>query len=151
MVRVVDGNYDTKLTGRAGGVPPPTDVISFFILNAGWWLVAARNIYKVLFYSQGKQYELYARRVYQGELYGFIELEELIFGEKSALVVDPTEEQLKSEFKGVKKVSIPVHAVIRIDEVEKEGTARITSAEGAENITPFPASLYRNNRDPNPS
>lgn len=113
--------------------------------------MAARNIYKVLFYSQGKQYELYARRVSQGEFYGFVELQELIFGEKSALVVDPTEEQLKSEFRGVKKVSIPVHAVIRIDEVEKEGTARITPAEGAENVTPFPPSLYRNNRDPSQS
>lgn len=113
--------------------------------------MAVRNIYKVLFFSQGRQYELYARRVYQGELYGFVELEELVFGEKSALVVDPSEEQLKSEFKGVKKVSIPIHAIIRIDEVEKEGVARITAVPGAENITPFPASLYRNNRDPNQS
>ncbi len=106
-----------------------------------------RHIYKVLFYSQGKQYELYARRVRQADLYGFIEVEQLLFGEKSSVVVDPAEEQLKSEFKGVKKVSIPVHAIIRIDEVEKEGAGRITAAQGAENIMPFPHAVYRNGGD----
>ncbi len=106
-----------------------------------------RHIYKVLFYSQGKQYELYARRVRQSDLYGFIEVEQLVFGEKSSVVVDPAEEQLKSEFKGVKKVSIPVHAIIRIDEVEKEGAGRITSAAVGENIMPFPNAVYRNGGD----
>jgi len=110
-----------------------------------------RHIYKVLFYSQGKQYELYARRVYQGDLYGFIEVEQLLFGEKSALVVDPAEEQLKSEFNGVKKFSIPVHAIIRIDEVEKEGAGRITPAAGGDNIMPFPPAVYRNGGDTNKS
>ena len=107
-----------------------------------------RRIYKVLFYSQGKQYELYARRIRQGDLYGFIEVEQLLFGERTALVVDPAEEQLKSEFHGVKKVLIPVHAIIRIDEVEKEGAGRITAAAGGDNVTPFPPPLYRNNADP---
>jgi hypothetical protein len=110
-----------------------------------------RRVYKVLFYSQGKQYELYARRVYQGELYGFIEVEQLLFGEKSALVVDPAEEQLKAEFNGVKRVSIPVHAIIRIDEVEKEGAGRITPAKGGENVMPFPPPVYRNSGEPNKS
>lgn len=111
-----------------------------------------RRIYKVLFFTQGRQYELYARRVYQGELYGFIEVEQLLFGEKSAVVVDPSEEQLKSEFKGVKKVSIPIHTIMRIDEVEKEGSGRITPVkDGAQNIMPFPASMYRNSGDPNKS
>lgn len=106
-----------------------------------------RHIYKVLFYSQGKHYELYARRVRQADLYGFIEVEQLVFGEKSSLVVDPAEEQLKAEFKGVKKVSIPVHAIIRIDEVEKEGAGRITPAAGGENVMPFPPAAYRNGGD----
>ena len=108
-----------------------------------------RHIYKVLFFSQGKQYELYARRVRQGDLYGFIEVEQLVFGEKSSVVVDPAEEQLKSEFKGVKKVSIPVHAIIRIDEVEKEGAGRITTATGGENVMAFPHAVYHGGGDNN--
>lgn len=108
-----------------------------------------RHIYKVLFFSQGKQYELYARRVRQGDLYGFIEVEQLVFGEKSSVVVDPAEEQLKSEFKGVKKVSIPMHAIIRIDEVEKEGAGRITPAAGGGNVMAFPHAVFHNGGDTN--
>ncbi len=51
-----------------------------------------KSIYRVLFINQGKLYELYARSIYQGELYGFIEVEELIFGERSSVLVNPAEE-----------------------------------------------------------
>jgi hypothetical protein len=111
--------------------------------------MSSKRVYKVLFINQGKQYELYARKVYQGELYGFVEVEQLVFGEKSAVVVDPSEEQLKSEFKGVKRTSIPLHAIIRIDEVEKEGAGRITSVESPGNVTEFPGSVYKGGGDPN--
>ena len=37
-----------------------------------------KSIYRVLFINQGKLYELYARSIYQGELYGFIEVEESV-------------------------------------------------------------------------
>jgi hypothetical protein len=36
--------------------------------------------------------------------------------------------------------AIPMHSVIRIDEVEKEGTAKITDSKGG-NVTPFPLPL----------
>ena len=39
---------------------------------------------------------------------------------KKQVVVDPTEEKLKSEFTGVKRSFIPMQAIIRIDEVEKK-------------------------------
>ena len=79
-----------------------------------------KQIYKVIFYNQGELYEIYARQVSQGNLYGFVEIEQLVFGEKTSLVVDPSEERLKSEFSDVKRTYIPMHAVVRIDEVEKE-------------------------------
>lgn len=94
-------------------------------------------LYKVIFLNQGQVYELYAREIFQSDLHGFIEIEELIFGERSQMLVDPAEEKLKSEFQGVKRSYIPMHAVIRIDEVEKEGMAKISSVEGT-NVTPFP-------------
>ena len=82
------------------------------------------QIYKVIFINQGKVFELYARNVYQGNLYGFIEVEELLFGEKSTLVVDPTEDRLKTEFADVKRTFLPMHSIIRIDEVNKEGISK---------------------------
>ena len=51
--------------------------------------------------------------------------------------IDPSEEKLRTEFEGVQRSFIPMHAVIRIDEVEKEGVAKITSTDGG-TVTAFP-------------
>lgn len=99
-------------------------------------------IYRIFFSSQGKGYEIYARKVCQGEMYGFVEISEIVFGEKSTIVVDPNEDALKQEFASVKRLLIPYHSVSRIDEVEKEGQAKIfalsASPQGGETILPLP-------------
>jgi len=103
--------------------------------------MAKRLLYKVIFVNQGKVYEIYARSVGQGSLFGFVEVEELVFGERTTVVVDPAEERLKSEFETVKRTYIPMHAVIRIDEVEKQGLSKISAIDGS-NVSPFPMPLY---------
>jgi hypothetical protein len=70
-------------------------------------------------------------------MYGFIELEEFVFGERSQMIVDPSEEKLKTEFADVKRSFIPMHAISRIDEVEKEGVGKITEGGGS-NVTHLP-------------
>jgi hypothetical protein len=98
-----------------------------------------KSTYRISFHNQGKVYEIYARKVSQGGLLGFVEVEDIVFGEKTTLVVDPSEEHLKSEFQGVRRTYIPMHAVIRVDEVEKTGPSKITEASGrGEKVTPFP-------------
>jgi len=89
-----------------------------------------KRVYRIFFTSQGKAYEIYARKVSQGELYGFVEVEAIVFGERSSIVVDPSEESLKNEFNGVKRLFIPFHAINRIDEVEKEGTGKVLTLAG---------------------
>ena len=97
------------------------------------------NLYKVIFLNQGKVYEIFARSISQGSLFGFVEIEKLVFGENTSLVVDPSEENLKSEFQNVIRFYIPMHSVIRIDEVNKQGTAKITDVkESAGKVMPFP-------------
>ena len=54
-----------------------------------------------LFMNQGKIYEIYARSISHGDLFGFIEVDKLVFGERTSVVVDPSEERIKSEFEGV--------------------------------------------------
>ena len=99
----------------------------------------AKPIYKVIFQSQGSIYELYARTVGQGSLFAFVEVEDILFGNRGGVLVDPSEEKLKSEFAGVKRTYIPLHAVVRIDEVEKEGVNKIVPAASPQgNVTPFP-------------
>ena len=101
----------------------------------------AQPIYKVIFQNQNKVYEVYARQIFQSDMWGFIEIEEFIFGERSKILVDPSQEKLKNEFGGVNRSYIPMHSIIRIDEVEKEGAAKISdSAGGDTNISAFPMS-----------
>ncbi|MFO7304884.1 MAG: DUF1820 family protein [Gammaproteobacteria bacterium] len=99
--------------------------------------MAASHIFKVVFVNQGKVYEIYARKVHHGSLFGFLEVEELVFGERTAVVVDPTEEKIRAEFEGVKRTYLPIHSVLRVDEVRKQGVSKISNFEGS-NIAPFP-------------
>ena len=109
--------------------------------------MAASHIFRIVFVNQGKVYEIYARKVSHGDLFGFIEVEELVFGERSSVVLDPAEERIKSEFAGVKRSFLPLHSVIRIDEVRKHGVSKISALEGG-NVAQFPVSLYPAGSDP---
>lgn len=103
--------------------------------------MAVSHIFKVMFVNQGKVYEIYARKVSHGGLFGFVEVEELVFGERSSVVVDPSEERIKTEFAGVRRTYLPLHSIVRIDEVRKQGVSKISALEGA-NVTQFPVPLY---------
>jgi hypothetical protein len=104
--------------------------------------MAASHIFRIMFVNQGKVYEIYARQVSHGDLFGFIEVEELLFGERSSVVLDPGEERIKGEFEGVKRTFLPMHSVLRIDEVKKQGTSKVTAVEGGTNVAQFPMPLY---------
>ncbi len=94
------------------------------------------RLYRVSFVNQDKVYEVYVRHVYQSDMWGFIQLEEFVFGNRSDLLVDPSEDKLKQEFADVNTCYVPMQAIIRIDEVKREGVAKISDAKG--NITAFP-------------
>src|SRR6188508_148846 len=104
--------------------------------------MASSHIFKIMFVNQGKVYEVYARKVSQGRLFGFIEVEELVFGERTTVVLDPSEERIKSEFTGVKCTMLPMHSILRIDEVKKQGVSKVSDFEGS-NVAQFPMSLYQ--------
>jgi hypothetical protein len=99
--------------------------------------MAADPIYRITFFNQGQVYEIYAKHVFQSDLWGFLEVEEFLFGERSQMIVDPAEEKLKNEFSAIKRSFIPIQSIVRIDEVEKEGAGKITEADGG-NVRPFP-------------
>ena len=99
-----------------------------------------KHLYKVVFMSQGQVYEIYARKVDHGAMFGFVEVEELVFGERTTVVVDPSEEKIKSEFEHVKRTYLPMHSIIRIDEVDKQGAAKISKIDG--NVAQFPMPIY---------
>ena len=90
-----------------------------------------KKIYKIIFIQLGEIYEIFAKQIFQSDMYGFIEIEEYIFDQNSQIVVDPSEEKLKNEFKGVQRSYIPMNCIMRIDEVDKKGTSKITSNDAA--------------------
>ena len=61
------------------------------------------HTYKVLFHNQGQIFEVYAKNIYQSDLYGFVEVEDYVFGNHSQMLIDPAEDKLRSEFEGVQR------------------------------------------------
>jgi hypothetical protein len=104
----------------------------------------SKTVYKVVFVNEGKVYEIFARSVGPSNVIGFVEVEGLLFGERSSVLVDPTEDKLRSEFAGVERTLIPMHSVVRIDQVAKRGTAKITALAGgsSEKVRTPPSPLF---------
>lgn len=98
-----------------------------------------RILYKVTFLNAGKIYELYARRVSSGQLWGFTEVADLVFDVNDGVVIDPTEERLRDEFGHTRVLHLPIQSIIRVEEVDRKAPAAIRDAASGERVvTPFP-------------
>ena len=95
-------------------------------------------MYKIIFLNHGKVYELFSRGVSSSGLWGFVEVSELVFSEDSGLVVDPTEEKMRTEFEDVNVLHLPIQSVLRVEEVARRGQCQIRDRAKDENVTPFP-------------
>ncbi len=97
------------------------------------------QIFRILFHNNGRLYQLHARQMSQSDIYGFVEIRDLLFGEHTALIIDPAEEKLKAEFEDVERILLPMHAIVRIDQVATQGQNKILDIDGiGSNVTPFP-------------
>ncbi|MEC7911961.1 uncharacterized protein METZ01_LOCUS88702 [marine metagenome] len=103
-----------------------------------------KKTYKIIFIQLGEIYEIFAKQIYQSEMYGFIEVEEYIFNNNKQLVVDPSSEKLQNEFKSVERSYIPINSIIRIDEVVEMGEAKIK--ENKSQVSPFPMNIQPVNK-----
>ncbi|MCU7554821.1 DUF1820 family protein [Alteromonas sp. ASW11-19] len=97
-------------------------------------------IYRVQFVSNGERYELYVRELSQGSLFGFIEIGDFVWDTHTSVVVDPSHEKLKDEFADVTSTYVPMHNVLRIDAVKRQGTAKISQV--SDKVTAFPNPIY---------
>ncbi|WP_123713853.1 DUF1820 family protein [Sinobacterium caligoides] len=97
--------------------------------------MASSPVYKVVFLNHEQIIELYARAIFQSDLYGFVEVEEFIFEPGG----DQEGDKLRDDFAGVKRSYLPMHNIIRIDEVEKEGVSKVSDATAQHSkVMPFP-------------
>lgn len=105
------------------------------------------TLYKISFHNQGKVYEIFCRRVAGSDLaYGFVEISDLVFETDDSVVIDPTEEQLRAEFEDVEVLHLPMHSVIRVEQVKKRGAAVIRDSKSGEKVTPLPVDRPRRKR-----
>lgn len=102
-------------------------------------------LFRIQFVSNGEKYELYVKELSQGGLFGFVEIGDFVWDTHTSLVLDPSHEKLKSEFSDVTRTYIPMHNVLRIDEVKKQGTAKITQL--SDKVTAFPSPIYTPKKD----
>lgn len=101
-----------------------------------------KKLYKITFFNAGKIYELYARKIMQGDIWGFTEISELVFDINEGLVVDPTEERLRDEFANTRVLHLPMQSIVRIEEVDRKGQLAIRDATTGEKVvTPFPVPM----------
>ncbi|MCW4152407.1 DUF1820 family protein [Halomonas janggokensis] len=103
--------------------------------------MAAKPIYRVVVHQQGEIWDLYVREIFQSELWGFIEVEEFVFEDSSRVVIDPASEKLQRTFEGVKRSYLPLNAIVRIDEVEREGPLKAVKSDAQVAEFPRPFSL----------
>lgn len=99
--------------------------------------MSKKVLYKVLFLNHGKVYELYADGVTSSGLYGFIEISGLQFNDEG-VVIDPTEDRIREEFADSEVLHVPMHSVLRVEQVKTRGQNKIRDRESGEKVTPFP-------------
>ena len=102
--------------------------------------MAEKRLYKIIFLNNGKVYELFSEGVTSSGLWGFIEVSDLVFDMTEGLVVDPTEEKMREEFKDARVLHLPIQSVLRVEEVAKRGQCLIRDRKSGEKVTPFPVS-----------
>lgn len=99
-----------------------------------------KPLFRIQFISNGERYELFVREVCQGNMFGFIEIGDFVWDSHTSLVLDPSHEKLKAEFSGVLRTYVPMHSVLRIDEVNKQGASKITQL--SDKVMAFPTPIY---------
>ncbi|MDI9347787.1 MAG: DUF1820 family protein [Methylacidiphilales bacterium] len=84
------------------------------------------KIYRIKFKTEDSVYELFAHNFYQADLFGFVVIEGITFTEfQSDIIANPSEEKLREEFKFTEKLFLPLHSILRVEQVSNNGLARI--------------------------
>ena len=78
-----------------------------------------KPIYRILFRHESHKIELYARRVFPSDFLGLVRIEDLIFFEdKNSLLINPMDDKIKKEFADTRVLHIPLHCLLRIEELK---------------------------------
>ena len=90
-------------------------------------------VYRVHFQTENRSYSLLTRSVRESELFGFIEISEIIFEDINRLIISPEDEALRKEFAKVESISIPHQYLRRIDRLSDSDDVGVSYLKIAEN------------------
>ena len=107
-----------------------------------------KPIYRILFRNQENLYELYARKDHAGQPLCLRRGRGHPVWRAQQMLVDPSEERLKTEFAGVQRTYIPLQAVVRIDEVDKKAPRRSSASVATETSCPSRCRCHRRDESP---
>jgi hypothetical protein len=89
-------------------------------------------LYRVVFTEKDKVRTLYAHYVSEETMMGFIEVDQLVFSAEDGQESVSASE--KAEFQGVERIYLPLHVVLRIDEVLKPGLGTQSVVPAGNNV-----------------
>ncbi len=81
-------------------------------------------LYRVHFKWKQKEIQLTAKSLDLTHPY-FVSIKDLVFPTKKKLIINPSEDDLRKDFSETNHVMIPFQAVILIEELADESTARV--------------------------
>jgi hypothetical protein len=78
----------------------------------------SNTYFKIQFFDGKKELlTFFARSVNPSSYIGLIEIADIMFMD-SDILINPEDEKIRKEFKGVKRTFLPLSSIIRIDEIE---------------------------------
>lgn len=82
------------------------------------------TLYRIKFHEikGDKGLEVLAENVYSSELVGLITISNLIFRDQTNHVILPTEDEARKRYANTKKLHLPYHSIISIEETTPEKT-----------------------------
>lgn len=100
--------------------------------------MATDLIFRVKFTEHNETFVVFCKFISEESLVGFLELDE-IFIPESALTEDdsPAMDALKKDLSGVQRMYLPLHVIIRVDEVEMVPRVALHEANQPTNIRPI--------------
>ncbi|MGE4317947.1 MAG: DUF1820 family protein [Deferribacterales bacterium] len=77
-----------------------------------------KKLYKIIFIDEDKKTQtLHASYVNPSSFLGLIEISDIVFIDKSEIIISPDDGKLKENFKNVERSFIPLNYIVRIDEI----------------------------------
>ncbi len=86
----------------------------------------AKELYRITILDENKEnITLYATNVYQADFAGFIEISGIEFPSQSDIILTPGEDKAHTLFKDTKRIIMPFHHILRIEEIKDDKKSQI--------------------------